>query len=238
MNPLHLILSTALLSAILAGQQALAHTVWLEADASAIRQYHVKFGGHAGKLEPLIPSKIKSVEVFDKAGKALDFQRADADDSALLTLPEGAALVAMHYDNGIFSQNAVGESVPKPMNQVPSATRATWAVKYHKTILQWGDHILQPLGQPFEVVPLSGAAPVAGKPFAVQVLVDGKPVEGVQLGRGESGDLAKTDAKGKAVFIPESGFNKLWAGQRSKVAEEGFTELSYEYILGFVAADE
>lgn len=238
MKPLDRFITAALLLAALASPPTLAHTVWLEADASASNQYHVKFGGHGGKLEPLMPRKIKSVEVLDSAGKALDFQQADTDDSVLLTLPEGAALVAMHYDNGIFSQDAMGQSIPKPMNEVPGATRATWAVKYHKTILQWGDHSTRPLGQPFEVVPLSDSAPVAGKPFPIQILVNGKPAEGVQLGRGEAGDLAATDAEGKANFIPEAGFNKLWAGQRSKVEEKGYTELSYEYILGFTAANE
>ena len=71
----------------------------------------------------------------------------------------------------------------------------------------------------------------------VRVLMNGRPLPGVRLGRGEDkpgGDT--TDAHGIASFVPVAGFNKLWAGKRNAIAgNPHFTELSYEYLLGFTA---
>lgn len=215
-----------------------AHTAWLEPDSKGAHHYQVRFGGHAGKLEPLEPEKVKSIAVYNAAGDRLDFSRADAQAEIGLVLPAEAAWVAMHYDNGIWSKNPMGESINRPLGQVPGASNGTRAVKYHKTILQWNNALTQPLGQAMEVVPLEGRQPVAGKPFKVKVLIDGKPAEGVALGRGEKGELATTNARGIAGFVPESGFNKLWAGHRMPVQKKDYTEMSYEYLLGFTAADQ
>jgi nickel transport protein len=144
----------------------------------------------------------------------------------------------MHFDNGIHSRPPSGPSIEKPMNEVPGATRATYAVKYHKTIVEWSPLVTKTIGQPFEVVALDAAAPVAGKPVRVRVLQDGKPVPGVKLGRGEEGAANDpvTDADGIASFVPRSGFNKLWAGKRVPVSgNPKYSELSYEYLFGFDA---
>ncbi len=124
----------------------------------------------------------------------------------------------MHFDNGIHTRPPTGPSVEKPMNEVPGATRATYAVKYGKTVVDWSPRIGKALGQPFEVVPLDTRCPRAGQPLRVRVLQDGKPVPGVKLGRGEEGGAKDpvTDADGVAAFIPPAGFNKLWAGKRNR----------------------
>jgi nickel transport protein len=149
-----------------------------------------------------------------------------------------AALIAAYFDNGIHSRKATGPTIEAPMNEVPGAIRATYAPKYHKTIVSWQPVILRALGQPFEVIPVDAAQPVAGKPFRVRVLEHGKPVPGVRLGAGEDATESApvTDANGIAVFIPTRGFNKLWAGKREPVTgNPAYTELSYEYLLGFTA---
>lgn len=39
-----------------------------------------------------------------------------------------------------------------------------------------------------------------------------------------------------ATFVPKAGFNKLWAGHRIEQKDNPrYTELSYEYLLGFDA---
>jgi nickel transport protein len=60
----------------------------------------------------------------------------------------------------------------------------------------------------------------------------------VKLGAGEDGgDMAPvTGADGIATFTPVAGFNKMWAGRREAVSgNPAYTELSYEYLLGFTA---
>jgi nickel transport protein len=111
-------------------------------------------------------------------------------------------------------------------------------VKYSKVIVDWSSLATRALRQPFEVVPLDATRPQSGKPVRVQVLHDGKPVPGVKLGRGEEGTAQDpvTDANGIAAFVPQRGFNKLWAGKRIPVTgNPQYTELSYEYLLAFNA---
>lgn len=232
--------TTILLGAALAGFASLssAHTVWLERAAQGSSDYRVMFGGHAGKIEKYDPAKLKSVDATDASGHALKVSKTVGAEGVSLHVDGTPSIIAMHFDNGIHTRGISGPSVEKPMNEVSGATRATYAVKYHKTITDWSPRATKALGQPFEVVPLDASAPRAGQPFRVRVTQEGKPVPGVKLGRGEEGGANDpvTDAEGIAAFVPQAGFNKLWAGKR--VVVEGnpkYTELSYEYLLGFDA---
>lgn len=228
------------LSTILAcyGAGAFAHTVWLEPVAQSPGDFQVLFGGHAGKLETYQPAKLKTIDAVDKNGKSLAVSRNVTADGVRLHVDGSPAMIAMHFDNGIHTRPPTGATVEKPMNEVPGATRATYAVKYHKTVTDWSPLVTKVIGQPFEVVPLSAQQPVADQPFRIRVLQDGKPVAGVKLGRGEEGTAADpvTDAEGVAAFMPKSGFNRLWAGKRIAVSgNPKYTELSYEYSFGFDA---
>jgi nickel transport protein len=217
---------------------AMAHTVWLESVPQSKGDYQVLFGGHAGKLETYAPEKIKQIGAVDKQGKKLNVERDIKADGVRLHVEGSPALISMHFDNGIHSRRATGPSVEKPMNEVPGATRATYAVKYHKTVVDWAPLVTQTIGQPFEVIPLSAQQPVADQPFRIRVLQDGKPVAGVKLGHGEEGTATDpvTDAEGVAAFVPKQGFNRLWAGKRIAVTgNPKYTELSYEYSFGFDA---
>jgi nickel transport protein len=216
-----------------------AHTVWLESVDGQLNEFRVLFGGHAGKLETYDPEKLKTIDAKAADGKALSVEKKIDKDGVVLHVDGKPVLIAMHFDNGIFSY--VGDSkrsIPKPMNEVPGATRGTWAVKYQKTIVSWSPEILKPLNQPFEVVLLDVSAPRANTLMRVQVLKDGQPVAGVRLGRGEEGTGSDpvTDNQGIAAFIPAKGFNKLWAGKRYAISDDSrFTQLSYEYLLTFTA---
>ncbi len=138
---------------------AMAHTVWLQAPQSQ-GDFQVMFGGHAGKLETYQPEKIKQIDAVDKQGKKLNVKQEITADGVRLHVDGSPALIAMHFDNGIHSRPPTGPSVEKPMNKVPGATRATYAVKYHKTVVDWAPLVTKTLGQPFEVVPLSAQQPV------------------------------------------------------------------------------
>lgn len=217
---------------------AFAHTVWLEPVDRTGTDFQVFFGGHAGKLETYQPEKLKQIDAVDSSGKALAVSRKITEDGVRLHVSGTPALIAMHFDNGIHSRPPTGPSVEKPMNEVPGAKRATYAVKYHKTVVDWSPLVTKVIGQPFEVVPLSAQQPSAGQPFRVRVLQEGKPLAGVKLGRGEEGTANDpvTDADGVAAFVPESGFNRLWAGKRIAVTgNPQYTEVSYEYSFGFNA---
>ncbi len=213
---------------------AFAHTVWLEPVADRPGEYRVAFGGHEGKEQAYVVDKLKTVDAYDTAGKLVALQRSDHADGVHLQVAPGVAMVALYFDNGIHTSVPGQRSVSKPLNEVPGGTRATHAVKHHKTVLLWSDAVTKPIGQPFEALPLEAAKPVAGQPFRFRVLLDGKPAEGVDVGAGENTRLATTDADGVAAFVPQSGLNRIWVGKRIPVTgNPALTELSYEYLFGF-----
>ncbi|MBX3706803.1 MAG: DUF4198 domain-containing protein [Pseudomonadales bacterium] len=211
----------------------LAHTVWLERDERG--GFAVLFGGHAGALEPLEPEKLRYIMAMDADGQSLDVERLEDTEYPRVLVPDSAVLVAAHYDNGIWSRDRMGRSVNLPMNETRGAHSATLALKYHKTVLDWTERVTRPLGQAFEVVPVTADRPVAGEVMLVRVLLNGEPASGVALGHGEAGDAGPTDARGIAGFVPEAGFNRLWAGKRLAVETQTHTEVSYEYLMGFEA---
>lgn len=216
---------------------AMAHTVWLEPTAGKPTEYVARFGGHAGKVETFSPAKLKTLDAVDASGKPIKVSRKDGADGVDFTLAAKPSVLLVHMDNGIHSKPPSGPTVEKPMNEVPGAKSATWAVKYHKTIAQWNAQSIRAFGQPFEVVPATATAPKAGQPMALRVLRDGKPLPGVRLGAGEEpGEGAPTtDAEGRVTIIPVAGINRWWAGKRIPMQDARFTELSYEYSLVFDA---
>ncbi len=226
--------AVALLSAA-AATAAAAHTAWLERDARA-GAWLLRFGGHEGRLEPVVAAKLKQVTAFDAQGRSLRVQRAVGADGVRLVIPGEPALIALHYDNGVHSRKVFGPSVPKPMNEVPGARSATNAQKHHKTIVRWAPLVTRPLGQPFEVTPLTAAQPAAGETMRVRVAMNGRPAAGVRVGYGEDDAKAVTGADGVAAYTVRPGANQLWAGRRYPVSgNPAYTELSHEYRLGFEA---
>lgn len=226
---------TLLAAMLLAAGHAAAHTAWLEPDPAAAGTYVVRFGGHAGKTESYPPEKLKSVQAFDAQGAALAVTATPRPDGVRVAAQGTPALFTLHYDNGIYSRGPATGSVAKPMNENPGATQGTHAVKYGKYIAAWGAVVAQPVGQPFEVVPVSGTPPKVGQPWRVRLLIDGKPAADLPVARDEgSPDAVKTDADGVATFVPQPGQNKLWSGRRTPVSgDPRFTQLSIEYLLVF-----
>ncbi len=215
---------------------ALAHTAWIEPVQGTPGTYRVFFGGHAGKLETMDPAKAKTIDALDAKGRKLKISRMIDSGGMLVKVTGKPALITMHYDNGIHTKTATGPSIPKPMNEVPGAVSATNAVKYHKTVVTWVPMVTRPVGQPFEVLPMDATQPRAGQPMRIMVQIDGKPAAGVNVGRGEDNAEAVTDTNGMATFTPKVGFNKIWAGKRIETTTEPrYTQLSYEYLLGFNA---
>jgi nickel transport protein len=215
---------------------ALAHTVWLVPAEGEQGGWLALFGGHAGKIDEYPPERLKEVSAIDGEGRTLAVRRTETAEGVRLHVDGAPMLITAHFDNDIHTKRTDGPSVRKPMNEVPNAVSATRAVKYNKTVASWQPGVTEPVGQPFEVVPLGATQPVAGEAMRVKVLIDGKPAEGIGVAHNEEGKDIVTDAQGVAEFVPVKGFNKLWSGRRSPVeGNPAYTELSVEYTLGFEA---
>jgi nickel transport protein len=221
---------------------AFSHTAWLvsvKSDTKDSAQYQVYFGGHEGKLESYPAEKVKDIKAIDEKGEPLTVWRTMQDNEMQVRTDNIPAILLMHFDNGIYTRNADGESVNVPMSEVDEALSAVNAIKYHKTIGVWSALATKAQGQPFEIVPMNAQAPKAGKAIKIKVLIDGKPAQGIEIGTGENTAETKTNADGIAEYIPTNGFNKIWAGKRTAVVDNpNYTELSIEYLLTFTTDDD
>lgn len=213
LKPLQLLCSTALL--VLAGK-ALAHDAWIEARDQS---YAVLYG-HADKLGGYAPEKVKAVAAVDAKGAVLPVGREAGPDSLRLTLKGKPALATMHFEGGYWSKTTEG-SKNLPKNEVSGALSTTHYVKYGKTIFAWGPIVMRPQGQQLEIIPLSPAAPVAGKELPVQVLWEGKPLAGAKIMRsGSKGKPVETDAEGKVRVEVVSGKQLLGTSHKQELTDD------------------
>ncbi|WP_280192295.1 DUF4198 domain-containing protein [Delftia sp. PS-11] len=224
----------AMAAVLAASPLALAHNVWLEPDADGA--YRVQFGGHEGQREAFAADKLKSVHAYDARGRSIEVAVHPEPGGARVTPARRAALLATHFDNGFFSRAGEGPMVNRPMNENPGATSGVHALKFHKTITEWGPIARQKLGQAFEIIARTRRAPHAGESQQFQVLLNGQPRAGVRVSLGEKGEPLLTDADGLVTVAPRAGLNQLLAIVRLPVAGDArTTSLSYEFLLEFSA---
>ena len=240
MNRLRTLVHSATLAVFLtcAPVIAQAHNVWLEADANGA--YTVQFGGHAGKLETFPIEKLQSVKAYDRRGRKIDVKIEAMPGGARVTPASNnnkqAAMLSAEFDNGFYSKVGDGPMVNKPMNENPGATSGVHALKFHKTLIQWGVIAKQELGQKLEIVAVSHKAAHAGEVVQFRVLFDGRPRKGVRVALGESGTPVASDAQGLVSLVPAVGSNQLLAILRLPVEGDlRVTQVSYEYLLAFPA---
>ena len=238
MNRLRTLVHSATLAMFLtyAPVVAQAHNVWLEADANG--SYTVQFGGHEGKLETFPIEKLQSVKAYDRRGRKIDVKIEAMPGGARVTPASNkqAAMLSAEFDNGFYSKVGEGPMVNKPMNENPGATSGVHALKFHKTLIQWGVIAKQELGQKLEIVALSHKAAHAGEVVQFRVLFDGRPREGVRVSLGEKGSAVTSDAQGLVSLVPAAGSNQLLAILRLPVEGDlRVTQVSYEYLLAFPA---
>lgn len=214
-----------------------AHEVWLERSPvnTKIPHYLIKFGHETTEPYPL--SKLTSVsQLFHGKISPLSpaFNKMDNNKGEAVIAVEGN-IVFIEFNNGIWSKLPSGKYVEKTKKEAPNAEFSMNPMKLGKAILSWSDgEALKAYQQAYELVPQS--KPVVGKPLAILVLKDGKPVKGIKVGLGEDKPFNLTDEQGIAYFTPTAGFNKVWAEFEEKVADNpDYTDRTYEYLLTFEA---
>ena len=83
---------------------------------------------------------------------------------------------------------------------------------------------------------MTSVQPKAGDVLTVQVLWEGKPLEGVKVSKGEHDEGVKTNATGKATCKVEAGQNFVWTERRAKFeGDPHFDLLAVALNLVFMA---
>lgn len=207
-------LKTVLIAVLLvagAAGTAGAHGVWLaERYGQTLLVY-----GHGAADDPYDPAKIKMVRALDPSGAELIARVEPRERHAALEVPEAAALVAVHFDNGYWTKRADGSWVNEPRSAVPDAEQAGHYVKHLLAVLKPGASIAPQPGLALQILPLVDPLGVAADgPLPVRVLLDGAPLEGAKViadyvNRADDPPLL-TDKKGEAtVIVRNQGLNVI-----------------------------
>jgi nickel transport protein len=227
--------SSLLLISLCVSGLAQAHDAFFElASPSQAGQFVVRFADE-GKPLTYPPAKLKRVWAYSASGQNVSLQQTPTPEIVRISAPSEAVMMALEFENGFFSRSTQG-TIEKPMNEVPGAVSGTWAKKTGKYVTQWSAPALKPVGMQLEIVPMSANLPKSGELMSVQVLWEGKPVEGIVVSKGEKESGEKTDANGVATYRVQPGRNFVWAERRIKVDNDPrYTTLAVATNLIFVA---
>jgi nickel transport protein len=192
---------------------AFSHDAWLDPAPGGTGDFMVRFTDDK-KPQPYPASKVTRVVSYNAAGQALALNPSTSGELSRVMAPADSAMLTLEFDNGFYSRTVRG-TVNKPMNEVPGATAATWALKTGKYIKQWSPLAQKANGLRLEIVPQTSEQPKVGDVLTVQVLWEGKPLEGVKVSKGEHDEGVKTDASGKASYKVDAGQNFVWTERRA-----------------------
>lgn len=221
---------------LLLAAQASAHGLWTEQ-----RRGHIEVVfGEGAEDDAFNPAQVKAAQAYDGQGKPVNIAIERLDNHARLMPTEGAAVVAVELDAGVWTKGADGKWVEKPRSEVKNAVEAVQGIKYSLAI---HDHYnalpaFDTLG--LVIVPQADPTTVGpGKPLPVKVLSNGKPVPDIKLYADYRGmpsqASATTDKDGNAqIVVRNEGLNviaayaSLPAGSGKAVDKYGyFTSLTF-----------
>lgn len=212
---------------------AWGHDVWLTGAGG--HSYRLVFG-HPGDLEPYDPTRVIAVAAVDQKGATRKLNGHIHDGHLMVEAPHGTSVIAVTFDNGIWTEGPDEQELNKPKREVPGYLSSSHLKNFSKMILAWSEAARKPMGADFEIVPL--VDPLSLKPgqeLTVQLLYKGKPLAGAEIEILGAMDLFFTDDEGKADLpISNDGFQYILAQHREKLKDNPDTdELSWSANLTF-----
>ncbi|MBZ7984253.1 DUF4198 domain-containing protein [Campylobacter sp. RM12647] len=210
-------LSKITLASIFVASSAFAHQFFpIKTDDG----YKVGFWAddHWGQFQS---DRIFGVSAKDSKGKKL---KAGYDYLNNKIFIEGNPSVAsVNYDFGYYTFTKDGKHYSQARNEITDITGANEVTqtrkifKMGKSIFAWDEASSKPLGLKFEIIPLENPLDKkVGDKLKVQVLLDGKPISGVEFeDQNDDIDDITTDDKGIATLTlskPQDGLQIIAAG--------------------------
>lgn len=194
--------------------------------------------GHSGtNTDAYTPDKIVQAFGFKADGSKVDVATKKYDNYVTANT-EGVAIVAGVMDNGYWAQDKNGKWVNQRGDQVDGAESSAKSAKYTVAYLNERAKV-QPVGLKLEIVPAVNPTTLKeGDELKVQVLYQGKPLEGAEVSNNyfnEHAKTVKTDKDGNAtVTVAEHAFNIVAVGHKAK-SDDRFEGRSYHATLTFEA---
>jgi uncharacterized GH25 family protein len=172
---------------------ASAHDVWLTVAGDVGRRRAIVNYGHPDDRPPAFADKVVDLVAVTKSGQsslldgiALTTKKGVTVAQSRPFADDGHTLLAARYDNGFWIKTADGVYRNATRRLFPDAADSMWSAKFAKALTgpdaPWG----KVMGQLLEIVPLSDpAAAKPGQTLRVKVLLQGKPLSGAEVERGD-----------------------------------------------------
>lgn len=221
----------------LLAQSVSAHQFFIKQEAN---DYKVGFWAddHWGQYQA---DKIFGVKAYSKDGKAIKNSGFDYQNAKVFASGDVYAMSIM-YDfgyytftpKGHFSQKRSDITDKEGANEVVQ-TRKIY--KIGKSIFKWDEKVAN-LGLKFEIVPLQNPLELkVGDKLKVKVLLDGKPISGVEFeDQNDDIDGIATDKNGEATLTlskPKDGLQIIAAGIKMPNLDKDADTLQLTATLSF-----
>ncbi len=136
-------------------------------------------------------------------------QPLKGDNYIYIDPSDDVSVVDVVLDYGYWSNNAAGEWIPKPMDQVEGSTIGTHALKYSVNYLKSVDNVQPMYDMAYQFVPFTDPTKLnIGDVFAVQLLHNGQPMPNQDIIPDVTNHhtvTTKTDANGIAYVTAVNG---------------------------------
>ncbi|WP_458729959.1 DUF4198 domain-containing protein [Pseudomonas brenneri] len=163
---------------LLFATQVSAHGLWTEQRRGHIEVVY----GHGAEDEAFKANKVSGAWAYDASGRMIPVTVQRLNDQARLQPLKSPAVLAVAFDNGLWSQTPDKKWVNQGRSQVPGAIETTQALKYSLAIYQAGAKLPSLDQLKMVIVPEVDPLTVGpGKLLPVRVLIDGKPAAGIKL---------------------------------------------------------
>ena len=180
-----------------------AHDFWLERQAGA---FVLRYGHRGGEALALDADKIKSITCRKGTEAPRNLLAGATVAPKQLTFAGPCALVSVFHDGGFWSLTPDGEK-NLPRNQVRDAVKSWRSQQFAKWVDIHSPLAGQPLGDAFEIVPVSDLSKVKmGDKATFRILLAGKPLSGATLAidhkpLGETNDQGEVRVKLRAATV-------------------------------------
>lgn len=208
---------------LLFATQVSAHGLWTEQRRGHIEVVY----GHGAEDEAFKARKVSGAWAYDANGRMIPVTVQRLDDQARLQPLKSPAVLAVAFDNGLWTQAPDKKWVNKGHSQVPGAVETTQALKYSLAIYQAGAKLPKLDQLRMVIVPEVDPLTVGpGQSLPVRVLIDGKPAAGIKLigdYRSAPNTLStETDKDGRAqVLVRNEALNVIAAQAQVPVKDNG-----------------
>lgn len=201
---------------LLTASAAQAHGIWF---AQRARQTALIYGVGADDLDAVkrLPL-IKSVSGYDADWNAVPTTLREAGAIPVVDSEAPTAAIAAVMDNGVWSKDKAGEWHKMGRDEMPDAVLSERTVKYAVHLTAPLAKALPPFAdQRLQIIPAgTSIAAEMGKPIALKVIFDGKPVKGAKIKADFVNDPdqvpLETDADGMVTLpIRNQGLNVIAA---------------------------